>query len=185
MFCVLFACACVTSHCCITTPPFPLLLVRTFLAPLCSSLICQRASTATAAIFDHTLYISGLDPRTALLRDTAGGGHDNGDFGGDDFNAHGNNNAYTRFLGSAGVVDDRLRWKCRAVTPIEGNCEGESGRGGGDKGRSGGRSGGIVRALNKLPRTMADLAEIAVVEGLDDEVRSRRGGAWTLGAGER
>lgn len=120
-----------------------------------------------------------MDPRTALLCDTAGGGQDQGGYGGVDFYAGENGSADTRFPDDARTVDDRRAREWHAVAAMGGHGEGGAGYEGGGLGGGGGGSGEITRALDKLPQRMADLAELAAVEGADEEVQLRRGEAWS------
>lgn len=129
-------------------------------------------------IDDETLEIGGVDPCTALLGDAAGGDQDEGGFGNVDFSTGEHGSADPRFPDGAQAVDDRRGREWHAVAVMGGHGEGEAGDGGGDRGGGGGGSGEIARALNKLPQRMADLAELAAVEGADYEVQARRKEAW-------
>ena len=163
-----------------TATRLPLFCCYEISLPLsCHVLTFQRASTALAiSIDDETLEIGGLGPCTALPGDAAGGDQDEGGYGNVDFSSVEHGRADTRFPDGAQAVDDRRGREWHAVAAMEGHGEGEAGGEGADWGSGGGSGGEIARALNKLPQRMADLAELAAVEGADYEVQSRRREAW-------
>lgn len=129
---------------------------------------------------DQTPEIGGVDPCSSLRLDTAGGGHDKDGYGGGEFNAGESGSADTCFPDGARTVDDRRgrEWHAVAVMGGHGEEDAEEGRGGQGQGqgRGGGNSGEIALALNKLRQRMADLAELAAMEGFDDEVSYPRRG---------
>lgn len=154
--------------------------------PLCES---QRTSTATAVqVDDLTLEVGGVDPCLVVELGQGRGVHDAWDAitggrqptmkpclaGAADGQPRIDSNSGDGKDGGIFLDNDERRGRQDGRVLVEGDGDGDGGRGEGGGEEEAGSSGGeLVRMLELLPQRMADLEELALADGLDDEVSFR------------